>query len=68
MPDNVTCFECGADVAAADVAEANGRCPKCGYNIQLHRDQLRIEEVRKRDAAKEKKEEQKPVPKVKRLW
>jgi len=67
MPDNVTCFECGADVAAADVAEANGRCPKCGYNIQLHRDQERIEQVRKREADKNKKEE-KPAAAKKRLW
>jgi len=67
MPDNVTCFECGADVAAADVAEANGRCVKCGFNIQSHRDRLRSDEVLKREADKQKKED-KPTPKPKRLW
>ena len=67
MPDNVTCFECGADVAAADAAEANGRCPKCGFNIQFHRDRIRSDEALRKEVEKNKKEEQ-PKPKVKRLW
>ena len=64
---NITCFECGADIAAEEVAEAGGRCVKCGYNIQLHRDQERIELVRKKEAEKTDKEE-KPISKKRKLY
>lgn len=67
MADNVTCRECGADVAIQDMAESGGRCPKCGFNEQFARDMDRLDAVRKKEAEKNKKEDAKP-PVKKRLW
>lgn len=70
MPEekkNVTCPECGKDAPEQEYADSNGRCPGCGFNYQLYRDTRRVEDVRKKEAEANKKEE-KQTEKKRRLW
>lgn len=61
---NISCPKCDADIAVADITD--GRCPKCGFNIQRYIDENELEAVRKKEAEKVKKEEKPPVPEKKR--
>jgi predicted amidophosphoribosyltransferase len=58
---NVTCPDCGADLPREEVAD--GRCPKCEYNIQAHVDAARRADVLKREEEKRRKENPTPAEK-----
>lgn len=68
-PKNVTCPECKKDAPENDFAE-NGRCPSCGFNYQLYRDNQRLQAVIAREKDEEEKEKQRsrPAAKKNRLW
>lgn len=57
---NITCYDCGADVPVTEIE--SGRCPKCGYDIQGHKDYMRRQGVLERDAKKKAEEDRKKTP------
>ena len=62
--NNATCPKCDKDVALDKFTD--GRCPECGFNMQLYIDRRQVREVEEKERKAEREKNPPPEEKKKK--